>query len=233
MKRFIKRVIRPLYGALTAQSIDTERLSLKQLLGNILPIAYYRLKFANRYRLNKLAKQRPCQIIIGANRKFYPEWIPTEMGFFNMLNPGDWTRYFLENSIDAILAEHVWEHLTLEQGMAAARNCFKYLAPGGYLRVAVPDGFHPDPNYIEWVKPGGVGLQAYDHKVLYNYKTFSEVFELAGFKVELLEYFDEAGEFHYKEWNPEQGMITRSWRFDNRNKGGGLAMTSIIIDARK
>jgi predicted SAM-dependent methyltransferase len=49
-----------------------------------------------------------------------------------------------------MLAEHVWEHLTEEEGLAAARACFKYLSPGGFLRVVVPDGLHPDPAYVEW-----------------------------------------------------------------------------------
>ena len=55
--------------------------------------------------------------------------------------------YFNEGSIDAILAEHVWEHLAEEEGLAAAKCCYRYLRPGGYLRVAVPDGFHPDANF--------------------------------------------------------------------------------------
>lgn len=37
------------------------------------------------------------------------------------------------------LAEHVWEHMTYEEGCQAAKNCYDYLADGGYLRVAVPD----------------------------------------------------------------------------------------------
>lgn len=33
----------------------------------------------------------------------------------------------------------------------------RVLKPGGYVRVAVPDGFHPDPAYIEMGRPGGYG----------------------------------------------------------------------------
>lgn len=39
----------------------------------------------------------------------------------------------------SFLAEHVWEHLTLENAHRAARNCYRYLHPGGRLRLAVPD----------------------------------------------------------------------------------------------
>lgn len=41
--------------------------------------------------------------------------------------------------VDAFLAEHVWEHLSLEDAHRAARNCHDYLHPGGRLRLAVPD----------------------------------------------------------------------------------------------
>jgi hypothetical protein len=67
-----------------------------------------------------------------------------------------------------IKAEHVWEHLMPEQGATAARICHRFLRPGGYVRVAVPDGLHPDPKYVEWVRPGGSGLGAWDHTVLHR-----------------------------------------------------------------
>jgi len=51
--------------------------------------------------------------------------------------------------------------------------------------------------------------------------------------VDLLEYCDENGEFHYKKWNPEDGFIGRSYRFDTRNSKDKIGMVSIIIDAHK
>ena len=173
------------------------------------------------------------KLVVGAERVFDGGWIPTDIEYLNFLNKCHWKRYFKKNSIDAILAEHVWEHLTIEDGLMAAKQCFQYLKPGGYLRVAVPDGYHPDPEYIEWIKPGGVGSYSYDHQVLYNYKTFRDVFEKAGFKVNLLEYFDQEGKFHFIEWDPLEGTIHRSRRFDDRNKDGNLRYTSIILDAYK
>lgn len=142
-------------------------------------------------------------------------------------------RYFQKDSVDRILGEHVWEHLTLEDGAVAAATCFTFLKKGGRLRVAVPDGFHPDENYIEFVKPGGLGAGADDHKVLYNYQTFSRIFEQAGFRVELLEYFDENGIFHAQNWDMSDGYIHRSIRYDSRNSDGKPVYTSLIIDAVK
>ena len=79
---------------------------------------------------------------------------------------------------------------------------------------------------------GGKGSGA-RHKVLYNYESLSSLFERAGFKVELLEYFDSDGEFHYVDWDTDSGKIHRSRRFDKRNKNGALKYTSIILDAHK
>ncbi|NQT22052.1 MAG: methyltransferase domain-containing protein [Candidatus Omnitrophica bacterium] len=184
-------------------------------------------------RIEKLIKRKPRKIIVGASGVFQRGWVSIEKEFLNLLRPEDWKRYFLENSIDAILAEHVWEHLTREEGILAAKLCYRYLKPGGYLRVAVPDGLHPDLDYIERVRPGGFGYSSWDHKLIYTHKTLKEIFELAGFRIELLEYFDEKGLFHYKEWNPTDGMIRRSKRFDIRNRKGKLKIISIILDANK
>jgi predicted SAM-dependent methyltransferase len=55
----------------------------------------------------------------------------------------------------------------------------------------------------------------------------------AGFEVELLEWCDVEGNFHYKYWNEDDGRIGRSLRFDTRNENGKLGMVSIILDAKK
>jgi len=176
----------------------------------------------------------PIKIVIGAAGIFEPGWTATEIEQLNVLKPADWRRMFKRRgSISAILAEHVWEHLSEEEGREAARQCYQYLKPGGFLRVAVPDGFHPDPAYIDYVKPGGYGAGADDHRVLYNWCSLKKVFEDAGFEVELLEYFDASGRFHCANWDPADGKIMRSSRFDERNFDRPLAYTSTILDARK
>ena len=160
-------------------------------------------------------------------------WIATDVEYLDLLRPDEWAAYFAPASIAAILAEHVWEHLSLEDGLIAAQTCQAYLRPGGYLRLAVPDGFHPNPEYIGQVKVGGSGAGADDHKVLYTVDTMSALLARAGFVVEPLEYFDAAGRFHAVPWNPDDGLIRRSARFDRRNQGGELRYTSLIVDARK
>ena len=184
-------------------------------------------------RLRRAKNTRPLRLVIGSAGIFEPGWIGTDREYLNLLSPAQWENNFETGSIDAILSEHVWEHLTHEEGLEAARRCFEYLRPGGYLRVAVPDGFHPDPDYIASVRPGGSGDGAHDHKVLYNHGSFAEVFEEAGFRVVPLEHFDAKGQFHFTEWDPTKGKVRRSKRFDPRNSEGALHYTSIILDACK
>ena len=69
---------------------------------------------------------------------------------------------------------------------------------------------------------GGI---ADDHKILYNYKTMTLRLEEAGFKVILLEYWDENGLFHFVDWSDESGHIIRSKRYDVRNKDGKLNLS--------
>lgn len=206
------------------------------------PIYRYVRSFVSKRMLKKCIAARtvhsePCRIVIGANKKPRGDWILTEIYNLNILNEKDWRRYFGEGTIDALLAEHVWEHLTLNEGKIAAQFCFRYLKPGGYIRVAVPDGLFPSADYIDFVRPGGFGPSADDHKILYTYRTLSAVFEFAGFEVDLLEYWDEARTFHSSDWDPEHGMIMRSHRFAKRTfkcqDGEERNYTSIILDARK
>jgi predicted SAM-dependent methyltransferase len=184
-------------------------------------------------RLLRRGRDRPRRIVIGASGFFEEGWIPTDVEYLNAVNRQDWARYFLPDSVDAILAEHVWEHLTAAEGLAAARNCHEFLRPGGYARIAVPDGLHPDPAYVDRVRVGGMGPGADDHKVLFTYRTLTDVFEEAGFRVDLLEYFDEQGIFHAMPWTPDKGLIRRSRRFDVRNETGTPRYTSVIVDAVK
>ena len=175
--------------------------------------------------------RQPLRIIIGAGRTAQDGWISTNRAELDLLLPQSWERFLPHGTADALLAEHVWHYLDEEQGARAARLCFRHLSPRGYLRIAVPDGLHPDPNYIDWVKPHGTGPSAPVHKVLYDYRSLSGSLRAAGFNVTLLEYFDEYGVFHQKDWDPGDGFIRRSARFDSRNAGGRLRYTSLILDA--
>lgn len=176
------------------------------------------------------------RIIIGAGETRYEGWTSTQEKNFNILDFDNMKTSCELESVDAFLAEHVWEHMTYEDGIIAARNCFKFLKPGGYVRCAVPDLNFNNEWYQNMVQVGGPGPKdhpAYSHKILYDYQQLIKVFEQAGFDVELLEYCDEKNNFNYKYWNPLDGYIGRSFRFDTRNSNESLGMVSIIIDAKK
>ncbi|NGZ76923.1 class I SAM-dependent methyltransferase [Saccharibacillus alkalitolerans] len=186
--------------------------------------------------ISRLAPQEPIKIIIGASSQRYTGWIQTQQEQLNLLEAKDWEQSFKDRKIDAILSEHVWEHLTYEEGVQAARNCFAHLNTGGYVRCAVPDGYFPNEEYQNLVKVGGPGSPdhpAAGHQIVHNYRTLTKMFEEAGFEAELLEYCDEAGKFHFKDWDPEKGFIYRSERFDHRNRNGHLGFVSLIVDAKK
>ena len=176
------------------------------------------------------------KVIIGAGKTAFDGWISTQENELDLLCEDDFKHMFSKELPDAYLAEHVWEHMTYEEGISAARNCYKYLADGGYIRIAVPDKNFRNEWYQNMVKVGGNGdpnHPAYSHKIVYDYKTISEVFMQAGFEVELLEYCDDNGDFHYKYWNEADGKIGRSLRFDTRNSAAKLGMVSIVLDAKK
>lgn len=176
----------------------------------------------------------PLLVIIGAGDQHYPGWIATQQADLDLLNPASWVRFFGERQADALLCEHVWEHLTLDESRAAARLCYEFLKSGGYLRCAVPDANFPDAEYQRMAR-GFVppNHPAADHKTIYDYRRLSEIFSQAGFEVDVLEYCDETGRFHYNHWDAAQGMIYRSLRFDHRNRGGNLGFVSLIVDAIK
>ena len=160
-------------------------------------------------------------------------WILTDIELLDITCESNWFRLFSGIRLTNIMAEHVWEHLTESDTFLANKNCHKFLKPGGVLRIAVPDGYHPDKSYIQWVKVGGNGPGADDHKILYNYIIMKRNLEKAGFRINLIEYWDENGKFHQTDWSHEAGFIRRSKNYDERNSSGELKYTSLIVDAIK
>lgn len=180
-----------------------------------------------------ISPKKKIKVVLGAGDIPSDGWIVTDIHTLNVTREEDFSRICRSHIITNLFAEHVWEHLSDSDTEIANRNCYKFLEKGGILRIAVPDGYFPDPHYIDYVKPGGHGAGADDHKILYNYKTLTKSLEKAGFKVKLLEYWDENGIFHFHEWTDEGGHVLRSKRYDKRNLNGQLGYTSLIVDAIK
>lgn len=176
------------------------------------------------------------RVIIGASSQDYPGWIRTDQAQLDLVKRSDWARMFQPGSVGRLLGEHVWEHLSPEEAHVAADLCYEFLRPGGFIRVAVPDGLFPDEDYQRTIQVGGPGPAdhpAASHKVVYDYHLLPAVFESAGFAVKLLEWWDNKGQFHAEPWDETEGFIYRSARFDHRNSGNAFGFTSLIVDAVK
>ena len=213
----LKRLFRPLYSPLVRRYRREGMLRREQT----------RIRIEVR---RALQAGGTVKIIIGAGQTRYEGWIATDVPAFDVLKHEHWTKLFPSNSIDRMLAEHVFEHLTAADFavfLASARN---YLSASGRIRIAVPDGYHPDGDYIERVRPGGAGVGAADHKELYTCDFIGELLRRQGFQFELLEFFDSTGRFHQRRWRAEDGFVGRSADYDQRNKDGQLSFTSLIVD---
>jgi predicted SAM-dependent methyltransferase len=186
------------------------------------------------------------RLIIGAGGTSLAGWLSLERGQLDIREAQQWARLFKPNSIDAILAEHVLEHLTMQDALKAMLNCFDYLKPRGYLRLAVPDGNNPDEKYRDWNAPEGSGqrlmrriVYAPDepcHQVFYNVNSLSELLSAAGFTVRPLEFYDVAGRFHANKWSRADGEIRRSYKHPYLFiiiPVTGVYNTSLIVDAVK
>lgn len=175
----------------------------------------------------------PSQQLVGVKGSNHEGWLITDVFTLDALKWADWRAIFGSGQIAGIFAEHVIEHWSEDEFREFLKIAAHFLAPNGNIRIAVPDGFHPDPKYIDAVRPGGSGPGSDDHKMLYTCQTMTKILVEEGWEYDLLEYFDERGEFHRKPWDPIDGFIERSERNDPRNRECPFAYTSLIVDVGK
>ena len=173
---------------------------------------------------------QPLNVILGAGPVAMPGWVATDSEVLDVTSSRAWKRLFEPASIDRLMAEHLFEHLSDGECAKAFAECFRYLKSGGLLRIAVPDGNRRDAEYVEEVSPPKDG-----HQLLFTIDDLVRRLLRVGFQVTPLEYFDANEEFHCYPWNAEDGLIRRSARYDQqeRFKRGTLYYTSLIVDARK
>ncbi|MCY4071329.1 MAG: hypothetical protein OXG60_08510 [Chloroflexi bacterium] len=213
----VKRLLRPLYAPLVRKYRNHAKLKNQQRV--------------IRAGVNECTRSgKPLKVIIGAGDTGYENWVATDIPAFHVLKHEHWALLFQPASINRMLAEHVFEHLTVDELGQFLRLARLYIAKDGRIRLAVPDGNHPDANYIEHVRPGGIGEGADDHKVLYNSEKIAHILRECGYEFQLLEYFDASGVLHRESWHAEDGFIGRSAAHDERNVGGKLIYTSLIVD---
>ncbi len=216
MKRLIRPLILPIRPALNIY--QRRRLNARQKMAIC------------KQAKHVIAQGKPLKIVIGAGTTLYDGWVSTDLPYHDILMDNDWATLFTAGTIDRILAEHVFEHLTIDQLQGFLQIVKRYLTAAGRIRIAVPDGNHPDPTYIDYVKPGGTGAGADDHKVLYTYELMKNAVAQAGYAYQFLEWFDSTGQFHQVEWDTADGHVNRSARYDKRNQDKPLSYTSLIVD---
>jgi len=192
------------------------------------------------------------RLVVGARSDNYPGWLSTDRRAeaatpLDIRRESDWLRYFAPASIDAIVCEHVLEHMTFEDGFNALCNFRRFLRPGGFARIAVPDGFNPDAGYQDHSSPWGFGewlrrwlLLAPDepgHAVHYNYLVLCELVRRAGLTPNLLEWFDESGRFHRQPWNVSAAPVKRYLNSEYNLRVYlpwlGFQNVSLLVDAHK
>lgn len=186
------------------------------------------------------------KVIVGAGNTQQAGWLALQQSDLDIRDARAWASRFAPASLDAILAEHVLEHLTPTEAQAAVNNFRDYLKPGGYARLAVPDANNPNPTYKDLNAPGGswqgvMRMWVYapeepTHQVFYNLQSFTTLLEGAGFNVKPLEFYGADGEFYKGVWSCADGEIRRSYGHSYiaiMQPLTGVYNTSLIVDAIK
>lgn len=103
-----------------------------------------------------------------------------------------------------IYSEHFFEHLFLDEAVALLRECFRVLAPGGVVRICVPDAdlrvnLPPEPAGFPYRKMPFTHPEK--HKTRWSVYSLGEALRLCGFRPVPLRYHDRHGVLH--DFSPE------------------------------
>ena len=215
--------------------------TIKAILPTFMRKRLVLMRKAVRYSTRKYTLQfaikggAPLKIIVGAAETNQRGWLATNEQWLDITKEDHWIHFFgHKQQISHIVAEHVFEHLTREEASVALDQMFKRLTDNGRVRIAVPDGYNPDKDYIRHVDICGIGDDAIDHKQLLNLDTLTALIGEAGFIIEHVEGFTKDGQLVQKPWNEADGFIRRSRQNDSHEKWQFPdAATSLIIDGIK
>ncbi|NEN23421.1 hypothetical protein G3O08_07900 [Cryomorpha ignava] len=175
-----------------------------------------------------LSEKNKLKLNIGSGILSYQGWTDLNLPFFDLTSDKLWVYFFQGSPINNILLEHVLEHLTVDDVRHSLKLAKTYLVKNGRIRIAVPDKNHPNPEYIEYVRPNGSGPGADDHKSFWNYSDFLNLAKELGYNYELFEYYKEDGELIMNELDEKNGIVTRTAR--NPSKGSIEDYSSLIVD---
>ena len=177
-------------------------------------------------------------LILGAALTNQKGWFSTNEGWLDICKENHWKRLFnSKKRVKRVLAEHVFEHLTISEMRNSLKLIFENMVNGGSLRIAVPDGNNPNSEYRKYCGINGIGADASDHKQFLTYEFLSREVEKIGFQCTLIEGYLANKELVSKKVSDNMGRVIRSRSNSvNINKNGWDfydSNTSLIIDCFK
>ena len=199
---------------------------------------YYKLRFI-KLKVYLLLTKNNVDLILGAALTKQNGWFSTNEEWLDISKKKDWERLFLNNQrLRKVLAEHVFEHLSLDEMRKALKLIFRHMVSGGSIRIAVPDGNNPNKEYRRHCGINGIGADASDHKQFITFEVLKDELEKVGFKVFLIEGYKHNQQLISKKFNDQNGKIIRSRnnQFSLINKNGWEfkdSKTSLIVDCYK
>ncbi len=231
MKKKFKNKIAYLYR----HSIPRE---LRIFFRKLIKFFYYKFRFIN-LKLNLIFTKNNVNLIIGAALTKQKGWFSTNEEWLDITKENHWNRLFNSNKrVKKILAEHVFEHLTLQEMRNALKLIYENMILGGSLRVAVPDGNNQNSEYRKNCGINGIGADAADHKQFITFEIFREEALKVGFEVKLIEGYLKNKQLISEEFDYDLGYVIRSRRNINNllsKEGWDFtdANTSLIVDCFK
>jgi predicted SAM-dependent methyltransferase len=105
---------------------------------------------------------RPLRLHLGSAGNYLAGWVNVDL--LGMESDLSWDLRsgipFPDGSAEAVVLEHVIEHFTLADDLDLLAECLRVLAPGGLVRLGVPDfgryleSYAGDGSFIDEVRPG-------------------------------------------------------------------------------
>ena len=215
----------------------------KILLKKIFKFFYYKYRFI-KLKIFLDLSNKYVNLILGAALTKQKGWFSTNQEWFDIVQKSHWDRLFNSNKsrsrnrVKRVLAEHVFEHLTLDEMRNAINLIYKNMVYEGSLRIAVPDGNNPNQEYRNHCGINGIGADASDHKQFITFELLRDEVEKIGFKCYLIEGYLKNRKLISTPLNRDLGDVIRSrsneiiihpkngWDFVDAN-------SSLIVDCLK
>jgi predicted SAM-dependent methyltransferase len=151
-----------------------------------------------RRKAERLAQDAPLKLHLGSGGRRPAGWLNVDIVGMDADLYWDLTRPlpFPDGVADAVFFEHVLEHFPLGQVLDMLAETRRLLAPGGIVRVGVPDfgryleSYAGDRAFIERERPGrptallavGEVAQSHGHRSVWDAETLELVLTEAGFE---------------------------------------------------